>query len=65
VQRPRPPIVRRSIYVPVDYDRPDAVRATIDRALGLGVTHVVLGLPSPYPDGAAGWVAGELLAGRA
>ncbi|HWV87430.1 MAG TPA: LLM class flavin-dependent oxidoreductase [Capillimicrobium sp.] len=60
-----PATIERSIYVPVDYDRPDVVRATIDRALGLGFTHVVLGLPSPYPDGVAGWVAGELLAGRA
>ena len=49
--------------MPVDYERPDAVRATIEQALGLGFAHVVLGLPSPYPDGVAGWVAAELIAG--
>ncbi|MEU7817735.1 LLM class flavin-dependent oxidoreductase [Pseudonocardia sp. NPDC049154] len=57
-----PASIVRSIHLPVSYDRPDAARAAIDEALDAGFRHVVLGLPAPYPDGVARWVADELVA---
>ncbi|GAA2886354.1 LLM class flavin-dependent oxidoreductase [Pseudonocardia halophobica] len=57
-----PSSIVRSVHLPVSYDRPDVARAAIDEALGAGFRHVVLGLPSPYPDGVARWIADELVA---
>ena len=53
--------VTRSIYLPVDYERPEATRAAIASAAGAGFRHVVLGLSSPYPEGVARWVVEELV----
>ncbi|MET7680551.1 LLM class flavin-dependent oxidoreductase [Streptomyces sp. NPDC005423] len=57
-----PATITRSIHLSVSYDRPDAVRAAIGEALDADFTHVVLGLPAPYPAGVARWVADELIA---
>lgn len=56
-----PGAVTRSIHLSVSYDSPGLVRDSIGRAADAGFTHVVLGLPSPYPDGVAQWVADELV----
>jgi alkanesulfonate monooxygenase SsuD/methylene tetrahydromethanopterin reductase-like flavin-dependent oxidoreductase (luciferase family) len=56
-----PASVARSVHVPVVYDRPAATRETIAAVLGAGFTHVVLGLPAPYPPGVARWVSETLL----
>ncbi|MFJ9722697.1 LLM class flavin-dependent oxidoreductase [Streptomyces sp. NPDC101209] len=56
-----PAAVTRSVHLPVDYDRPGATRAAIDEVLDAGFGHIVLGLPAPYPAGAARWVADELI----
>ncbi|WP_409179943.1 LLM class flavin-dependent oxidoreductase [Amycolatopsis sp. VS8301801F10] len=57
-----PAEITRSIYLPVSYDRPALTRTAIGEALEAGFAHVVLGLPAPYPAGAAQWVADELIA---
>ncbi|WP_245642655.1 LLM class flavin-dependent oxidoreductase [Nonomuraea candida] len=57
-----PATIVRSIALQVSYDRPALTRAAIGEALDAGFRHVVLGLPAPYPDGVARWVAGELVA---
>jgi alkanesulfonate monooxygenase SsuD/methylene tetrahydromethanopterin reductase-like flavin-dependent oxidoreductase (luciferase family) len=56
-----PALITRSIYLPVDYDRPDVTRDAIARAIGASFRHLVLGLPNPYPDGVAQWVVDELV----
>ena len=56
-----PAEVTRSIYLPVDYERPAATREAIARAADAGFRHVVLGLSSPYPEGVARWVVDEVI----
>jgi alkanesulfonate monooxygenase SsuD/methylene tetrahydromethanopterin reductase-like flavin-dependent oxidoreductase (luciferase family) len=56
-----PAAITRSIHLGVDYDRPEATREKIDEAVDAGFGHVVLGLPAPWPDGIARWVADELI----
>jgi alkanesulfonate monooxygenase SsuD/methylene tetrahydromethanopterin reductase-like flavin-dependent oxidoreductase (luciferase family) len=56
-----PATITRSIHIGVSYDRPATTRAAIAEALDAGFHHLVLGLPSPYPPGAARWVAKELI----
>jgi len=53
--------ITRSIHLPVDYDRPAATRDAIGAALEAGFGHVILGLPAPYPEGVARWVADEVI----
>jgi alkanesulfonate monooxygenase SsuD/methylene tetrahydromethanopterin reductase-like flavin-dependent oxidoreductase (luciferase family) len=57
-----PGAITRSIVLPVSYDRPGDTRDSIAQALEAGFPHIVLGLPAPYPDRAARWVADELIA---
>ncbi|WP_370967338.1 LLM class flavin-dependent oxidoreductase [Amycolatopsis sp. cg9] len=56
-----PASITRSIFLPVDYDKPAATREKIEEATGAGFGHVVLGLGNPYPDGVVRWVADELI----
>ncbi|MFI0506281.1 LLM class flavin-dependent oxidoreductase [Streptomyces albogriseolus] len=56
-----PASIVRSLHLPVDTDRPDAVRAAVREALDAGFRHVVLGLPAPFPEGIARWVAEEVI----
>ncbi|WP_432861076.1 LLM class flavin-dependent oxidoreductase [Microbispora rosea] len=59
-----PSSITRSIHLPVSYDRPAPTRDAIAEAIGAGFRHIVLGLPSPYPDGVARWVTDELITSR-
>jgi len=56
-----PATITRSIPLPVSYGRPEITRAAIREAIDAGFHHIVLGLPAPYPAGAARWVADELI----
>ncbi|MFV2178493.1 hypothetical protein ACFHW2_21915 [Actinomadura sp. LOL_016] len=56
-----PASVTRSIHLPVSPDRPGATRDAIGEALDAGFAHIVLGLPAPFPDGIARWVADEVV----
>ena len=56
-----PASVTRSMYLPVAYGRPRAAQDAIGQATGAGFGHIVLGLPAPYPDGVARWVADEVI----
>ncbi|MEV7040599.1 LLM class flavin-dependent oxidoreductase [Amycolatopsis sp. NPDC051061] len=56
-----PASITRSIFLPVDYDKPAATREKIEEAVGAGFGHIVLGLANPYPDGVVRWVADELI----
>ncbi len=56
-----PAAITRSMVVSVDYDKPEAARETIAAATGAHFTHIVLGLPAPYPAGVARWVADEVI----
>jgi alkanesulfonate monooxygenase SsuD/methylene tetrahydromethanopterin reductase-like flavin-dependent oxidoreductase (luciferase family) len=57
-----PATITRSIHLGVAYDHPDRTRDAIAAAAGAGFSHIVLGLPAPYPDGVARWVADEIIA---
>ena len=56
-----PASVTRSMYLPVSYDQPGAAQDAIGQAIGAGFGHIVLGLPAPYPDGVAQWVADKVI----
>ena len=56
-----PASITRSIHVPVSYDEPERTRDAIGRVVDAGFGHIVLGLPAPYPDGVARWMADELI----
>ncbi|MDX3192606.1 LLM class flavin-dependent oxidoreductase [Streptomyces sp. MN03-5084-2B] len=56
-----PAEITRSIFLPVDYDRPELTRGKIAEAADAGFGHFVLGLADPYPEGVAEWVAEELI----
>jgi alkanesulfonate monooxygenase SsuD/methylene tetrahydromethanopterin reductase-like flavin-dependent oxidoreductase (luciferase family) len=56
-----PASITRSIYLPVSYDHPGTTRDAIAEATGAGFGHIVLGLPAPYPQGVARWVADEII----
>lgn len=56
-----PASIVRSIHLPVAYDDPGSTRDAIAAALSAGFRHVVLGLPAPYPDGVARWVADSVI----
>ena len=56
-----PAEITRSIFLPVDYDKPEFTREKIEEAVGAGFGHIVLGLANPYPDGVVRWVADELI----
>ncbi|ASR35586.1 luciferase [Prauserella marina] len=59
-----PSAITRSAYLPVDYGDPGTTRAAIGEAVAAGFPHIVLGLPSPYPQGVARWVADEFISAR-
>ena len=56
-----PAAITRSIHLQVAYDQPDLTREKIQEAVGAGFTHVILGLPAPYPAHLAQWVVDELI----
>lgn len=56
-----PASITRSIFVPVSYEDPAATRDAVGVAADAGFTQVDLGLPAPFPDGVARWVADEIL----
>ncbi len=56
-----PASITRSIHLRVTYEQVDATRNEIARAIDAGFQHIVLGLPAPYPDEVAHWIAGELV----
>ncbi|RKQ93989.1 luciferase-like monooxygenase [Solirubrobacter pauli] len=57
-----PATLTRSIHLPVSYDDPARTREAVAAAVRAGFTHVIFGLPAPYPEGVARWVADELVA---
>ena len=56
-----PASITRSIHLRVSYEQIDATRTAIARATDAGFQHVVLGLPAPYPDDVAHWIASEVV----
>jgi alkanesulfonate monooxygenase SsuD/methylene tetrahydromethanopterin reductase-like flavin-dependent oxidoreductase (luciferase family) len=56
-----PASITRSIHLRVSYEQVDATRTAIANAIDAGFQHIVLGLPAPYPDDVAHWIAGELV----
>ena len=56
-----PASITRSMHLSVSYDQPSLTRDAIAAATAAGFTHIVLGLPSPYPANVARWVVDQLL----
>lgn len=54
--------IERSVQVLVSYDDPAATRETVAALVAAGMNHIVLSLPRPYPQGAARWLADEIIA---
>ncbi|UBU13023.1 LLM class flavin-dependent oxidoreductase [Nonomuraea gerenzanensis] len=56
-----PASIVRSIHLPVSYERPARTREAVAQAIDAGFHHLVLGLPDPFPEGVARWVADEVI----
>jgi alkanesulfonate monooxygenase SsuD/methylene tetrahydromethanopterin reductase-like flavin-dependent oxidoreductase (luciferase family) len=56
-----PAEITRSIHLGIDYGRPAATRDRIAEAREAGFAHFTLGLPSPYPENVARWLADEVI----
>jgi alkanesulfonate monooxygenase SsuD/methylene tetrahydromethanopterin reductase-like flavin-dependent oxidoreductase (luciferase family) len=56
-----PASITRSIHLRVSYDQAAGTRDSIEEAIDAGFQHVILGLPAPYPENVAGWIASELI----
>jgi alkanesulfonate monooxygenase SsuD/methylene tetrahydromethanopterin reductase-like flavin-dependent oxidoreductase (luciferase family) len=56
-----PASITRSIHLGVSYAQPEATKDAISAAVDAGFDHVVLGLPAPFPDGVARWVADRII----
>lgn len=56
-----PASVTRSIALPVSYDDPASTREAASAAIDAGFTHLVLILPSPWPQGVARWLTEEVI----
>ena len=56
-----PASITRSIILPASYHHPGNTRKAIAEATDAGFPHIILGLPAPYPEKAAQWVADELI----
>ena len=54
--------ITRSSQIIVSYDNPVETRAVIRDLVHARITHIVLGLPTPYPIGVARWAEAELIA---
>jgi alkanesulfonate monooxygenase SsuD/methylene tetrahydromethanopterin reductase-like flavin-dependent oxidoreductase (luciferase family) len=57
-----PDEIVRSVQTHVSYDDPAETIATVARLAGIGVTHIVLNLPRPYPKDVVSWVADRIIA---
>lgn len=53
--------ITRSVQVAVSYEDPAATRAAVGDLIGVGMNHVVLSLPQPYPPGVARWLVDEII----
>jgi alkanesulfonate monooxygenase SsuD/methylene tetrahydromethanopterin reductase-like flavin-dependent oxidoreductase (luciferase family) len=53
--------ITRSTQIIVSYDDPAQSRADILRLIDAGVTHVVLNLRTPFPEGVATWAAESII----
>ncbi|MDH6702823.1 LLM class flavin-dependent oxidoreductase [Streptomyces griseoviridis] len=56
-----PASIVRSMHLGISYEDPAGARAAIAAATAAGFSHIVLGLPAPYPAGVARWAADELI----
>jgi alkanesulfonate monooxygenase SsuD/methylene tetrahydromethanopterin reductase-like flavin-dependent oxidoreductase (luciferase family) len=54
--------ITRSVQVIVSYDEVADSRKTILGLIDAGMTHIVLSLRGPYPQGVAQWLADEIIA---
>jgi alkanesulfonate monooxygenase SsuD/methylene tetrahydromethanopterin reductase-like flavin-dependent oxidoreductase (luciferase family) len=57
-----PAAIIRSLHLSVSYDDPRMTREAIGAGVDAGFSHIVLGLPSPFPTDVARWVADEIIA---
>jgi alkanesulfonate monooxygenase SsuD/methylene tetrahydromethanopterin reductase-like flavin-dependent oxidoreductase (luciferase family) len=56
-----PAEITRSVQLVVDYDDAASGRHHLGQFVDAGFSHLVINLPSPYPDNVARWVADELI----
>jgi alkanesulfonate monooxygenase SsuD/methylene tetrahydromethanopterin reductase-like flavin-dependent oxidoreductase (luciferase family) len=56
-----PASIIRSIHLRVSYDQATKTRDSIAEAIDAGFRHIVLGLPAPYPENVAHWIASEFV----
>ncbi|HEV7961447.1 MAG TPA: LLM class flavin-dependent oxidoreductase [Actinoplanes sp.] len=57
-----PDEIVRSVQTHVSYDDPAGTIATVARLAGIGVSHIVLNLPQPYPKDVVSWIADRIIA---
>ncbi|MFZ0090906.1 MAG: LLM class flavin-dependent oxidoreductase [Solirubrobacteraceae bacterium] len=58
-----PASITHSIHLRVSYDQAVTTRDLIGEAIDAGFQHIILGLPAPYPENVAHWIATEFING--
>lgn len=53
--------IERSVQYIVSYEDPAGSRKAIEELIAAGMTHIVLGLRAPYPEGVAHWAVEEII----
>jgi alkanesulfonate monooxygenase SsuD/methylene tetrahydromethanopterin reductase-like flavin-dependent oxidoreductase (luciferase family) len=56
-----PASITRSMHLRVSYEQPATTQRAITEAIDAGFRHIVFGLPAPYPEDVARWIASELV----
>jgi alkanesulfonate monooxygenase SsuD/methylene tetrahydromethanopterin reductase-like flavin-dependent oxidoreductase (luciferase family) len=56
-----PQEIERSVQYILSYDDPATSRKEIEQLIAAGMTHIVLGLRTPYPESVAHWVVEEII----
>lgn len=56
-----PTMITRSTQITVSYNEPAVTCATLQELIDAGFTHLVLGLPTPYPRHVARWAVQQII----
>lgn len=56
-----PAEIQRSVQINAKYDDPEGVRKAVLDLVSIGINHIVIGLPMPFPDNPSQWLADEVI----
>jgi alkanesulfonate monooxygenase SsuD/methylene tetrahydromethanopterin reductase-like flavin-dependent oxidoreductase (luciferase family) len=53
--------IDRSVQINARYDDPEGLRKDVLDLISVGINHIVIGLPMPFPDNPSQWVADQVV----